>query len=319
MTLATAIALNGCGPEPPAEDSPPADDALQVVATTTQIADFVRAVGGDKVTVTQLLKPNASPHEYEPTPAAIDAIGRSTLMFKNGVGLEGEWLDKIIRASGFDGETVDTSRGVPLLEGEYDRHHGHEDEEEHHAHEGHGEHLRDPHIWHNPQNAKLMSENIGRALIEADPGHKAHYRDGYTAYGSRLDALDKGIERRFDAIPEKERKFVTTHDAFGYYVERYNLTFVGAVIPDFSDQAELSGAQLDALVGKIKDADVRVVFGESSLPPKAAQSIAREAGVQVVAGENALYSDALGQKGSPGETYLKAMEFNTDTIVEALS
>ncbi|MFJ8207727.1 metal ABC transporter substrate-binding protein [Streptomyces sp. NPDC096033] len=276
---------------------------LKVVATTTQLADFVRVIGGDRVAVTQLVKPNASPHEYEPTPDVIQAIGQARLLVKNGVGLEDEWLGKTVRTSGFRGQTVDTSAGISLRRGE--------DEET-------GKPVDDPHIWHNPQNAKAMCAAVEKALAEADPDHLAGYQQRFAAYAAQLDVLDKDIERQINSLPEDGRKLVTNHDAFGYYIDRYHLTFVGSVIPDFSDQAELSGSQLDGLVKKIKDEKVKAVFGESSLPPKTAKTIADQAGVKVVAGEGSLYGDSLGPAGSAGDTYLKSEEFNTKTIVDAL-
>ncbi|MEU6866243.1 metal ABC transporter substrate-binding protein [Streptomyces sp. NPDC046876] len=276
---------------------------LKVVATTTQVADFVRVIGGDRVAVTQLVKPNASPHEYEPTPDVIQAIGQAQLLVKNGVGLEDEWLGKTVQTSGFRGQTVDTSADISLRQGE--------DEET-------GKPVDDPHIWHNPQNAKIMCAAVEKALAKADPDHLDGYEQRFAAYAAKLDALDKDIERQINSLPEEGRKLVTNHDAFGYYIDRYHLNFVGSVIPDFSDQAELSGSQLDGLVKKIKDEKVKAVFGESSLPPKTAKTIADQAGVKVVAGEGSLYGDSLGPGGSAGDTYLKSEEFNTKTIVDAL-
>lgn len=300
-----AASLTACGSDAAAGGASPAagNGTVKVVATTTQVADFVRAIGGDRVTVTQLVKPNASPHEYEPTPDAIRAIGQAGLLVKNGVGLEDEWLPKTVQASGFHGTEVDSSTGVKLRQGED---------------ESTGKPVDDPHIWHNPQNAKIMCETIEKALIKADPAHTSDYQDHFTAYAAKLDALDKDIEGRVNALPESDRKLVTNHDAFGYYVDRYHLTFVGSVIPDFSDQAELSGTQLDGLVQKIKDEKVKAVFGESSLPPKTAETIAQQAGVKVIAGDGSLYGDSLGPQGSAGDTYLKSEEFNTRTIVDAL-
>jgi zinc/manganese transport system substrate-binding protein/manganese/iron transport system substrate-binding protein len=297
-----ATSLAGCGSGSAAE-SPDADDKLRVVATTTQVADFVREIGGDRVQVTQLVKPNASPHEYEPTPAAIQAIGRADLLVKNGVGLEDDWLPRTVQAAGFDGATVDTSAGITLRQGE-DEHTG--------------KPADDPHIWHNPLGAQIMCATIEKALIKADPAHKADYQDHFTTYAAKLDTLDKNIERKINSLPADDRKLVTNHDAFGYYVDRYHLTFVGSLIPDFSDQAELSGTRLDSLVAKIKKEKVKAVFGETSLPPKTAKTIADQAGVKVVAGDGSLYGDSLGPKGSAGDTYIKSMEFNTETIVDAL-
>ncbi|SED85720.1 zinc/manganese transport system substrate-binding protein/manganese/iron transport system substrate-binding protein [Streptomyces sp. 2112.3] len=324
-TSLVALSLAGCGAKGgTAQSDGSGSGTLKVVATTTQVADFVRHIGKGHVDALQLTKPNASPHEYEPTPADLQAIGKAKLLFENGVGLEEEWLDKPVQAAGFSGRTVDTSAGVKLRQGHDEHEHG-EHAEKHDDHSGdhsdehhHDEQADDPHIWHNPRFAKIMCENIRKALIKADPAHKSDYQANFTAYAAQLDALDKDIAHKIGSLPEDSRKLVTNHDAFGYYIDRYHLTYVGAVIPDFSDQAELSGNQIDGLVKKIKAQKVKAVFGESSLPPKTTKAIARQAGVKVIAGDGSLYGDSLGPKGSAGDTYLKSERFNIKTIVDAL-
>jgi ABC-type Zn uptake system ZnuABC Zn-binding protein ZnuA len=135
---------------------------------------------------------------------------------------------------------------------------------------------------------------------------------------AKVEALDRSIRRRIDALPESRRTLVTNHDAFGYYVRRYGLRFVGSIIPSFDSSAELSGADLADLVARIRATGVTAIFSEASLPPKTAETVGREAGVTVVGGEDALYGDTLGPAGSDGDTYLKAEEHNTATIVGAL-
>ncbi|GAB3884074.1 hypothetical protein GCM10027612_17230 [Microbispora bryophytorum subsp. camponoti] len=111
---------------------------------------------------------------------------------------------------------------------------------------------------------------------------------------------------------------MTNHDAFGYYLDRYKLTFVGSIIPSFDTSAELSAKQVADLVAEIKATGVVAIFSEASLPPKTAEAVGREAGVTVVAGQDALYGDSLSPEGSAGATYLQMEEHNTDTIVNAL-
>ncbi|ETK34190.1 metal ABC transporter substrate-binding protein [Microbispora sp. ATCC PTA-5024] len=274
---------------------------LQVVATTTQIADFARAVGGDEVEVHQILKPNVDPHDYEPSPLDIKAIAEADVVVKNGVGLE-RWLDSVISSAGFDGPVVDASRGVTIRQGDGS------------AEEAAG----DPHIWHDPRNAKIMAANIEKAYEAKDPADATAYRASLAAYDAKLDALDADIAKKIDSIPADRRKLVTNHDAFGYYLDRYKLTFVGSIIPSFDTSAELSGRQISDLVARIRATGVTAIFSESSLPPKTAEAIGREAGVKVVAGEDSLYGDTLGPAGSAGATYLQMEEHNTDMIVNAL-
>jgi manganese/iron transport system substrate-binding protein len=275
---------------------------LKVVATTTQVADFARNVGGDKVTVTQILRPNVDPHDYEPSPADIQAIADADVVVKNGVGLE-KWLDQVISSAGFEGQVVDASQGVTIRKGN-----GSEEES-----------AGDPHIWHNPQNAKIMSTNIEKAFAAKDAPDAAAYQANLDAYGAKLDALDTDIAQRVNTIPAAQRKLVTNHDAFGYYIDRYHLTFIGSIIPSFDTSAELSAKQISDLVAKIKATGVTAVFSESSLPPKTAQAIGTEAGVKVEAGEDSLYGDTLGPEGSAGATYLDMEKHNTDVIVGTLN
>ena len=268
---------------------------LNVVATTTQVADFATNVGGDRVQVTSLFKPNVDAHDYEPSPADIDAIARADLVVENGAGLE-TWLHDTVTSSGFGGPVVDTSQGVRLRQvgGE-----------------------PDPHIWQNPRNAQVMAANIEHALAIADPADGGVFQANLDAYTKQLQALDTEVQRQIDGLANK--KLVTNHDAFGYYIDRYGLQFVGSIIPSFDTSAELSGRDIRDLVAKIKATKVKAVFSETSLPPRTAETIANEAGVKVVEGEDALYGDSLGPAGSDGDTYLKMVRHNTRTIVSNLS
>ncbi|MEU0939259.1 metal ABC transporter substrate-binding protein [Embleya sp. NPDC005971] len=289
---------------------------IKVVATTTQVADFVRNIGGDRVEVTQLIKANASAHEYEATPADLNALRAAKLVVQNGVDMEKAWLPKAVRAAGFEGPVVDTSVGVQLRKGEHEEHEEHGKLAEPEKHEEHGEY--DPHIWHDPQAAKVMVTNIAKALSNADGANAKVYENNLAGYGAKLDALDADNRAKLDTIPAANRKLVTNHDALGYYVDRYRLEFVGSIIPSFDDQAELSGSRIEDVVARIKATGAKAVFAESALPPKTAATIAREAGVKVVDGDDSLYADSLGAPGSAGATYLTAEAHNTDTIVAAL-
>jgi len=297
-----ALVVAGCSstPSPGPTAAPGTGQRLTVVATTTQLADFARTIGGERVEVTQILKPNVDPHDYEPSPADIQAIASARLLVKNGVGLE-KWLDPTIASAGFHGPVVDTSAGVSIRKGQ-----------------GAQETGGDPHIWHNPQNAKIMCGNIEKALAQAAPGDVAVFQTNLATYDAKLDALDADIQRKIDTIPADQRKLVTNHDAFGYYIDRYHLQFIGSIIPSFDTSAELSAKDVQDLVAKIKATGVKAVFSESSLPPKTAQAIAQQAGVKVEAGADSLYGDTLGPSGSAGATYVQMEEHNTDTIVHAL-
>jgi ABC-type Zn uptake system ZnuABC Zn-binding protein ZnuA len=292
LALLAVLTLSAsCGGDDAAAEQGAVTGRVPVVATTTQLADFARVIGGNHVDVHGILKANVDPHDYEPSPADVARLASAKVIVKNGVGLE-EWFDATIRNAEPKAAIVDTSTGVTLRDG------------------------GDPHIWLDPRNAKVMVRNITAALTAADPAHAGDYEANEAAYTSELDRLDREIAAEVARVPS--RKLVTNHDALGYYIDRYGLEFVGSIIPSFDTSAELSAADVSGVVSRIKQAGVKAVFSESSVPPKTAEAIGRDAGVTVVAGDDALYVDSLGPPGSNGDTYLKMLRHNTRVIVDHL-
>lgn len=291
LVLAAVLMLAGaCGGDDSAAAEQGAVSRLPVVATTTQLTDFARVVGGDHVDVYGILKPNVDAHDFEPSPGDIAELAAAKVIVKNGLGLE-EWFDSTIANADTKATIVEATGGVGLR----------------------GD---DPHVWQDPRNAKVMVHNIAVALAAADPAHAADYEANEAAYAAELDRLDAEIATQINGLANK--KIVTNHDAFGYYIERYGLEFVGSIIPGFDSQAELSAQDISNVVKLIKDTGVKAVFSETSLPPKTADAIGRDAGVRVVAGEAALYGDSFGPPGSDGDTYLGMLRHNTKAIVDHL-
>jgi ABC-type Zn uptake system ZnuABC Zn-binding protein ZnuA len=211
------------------------------------------------------------------------------------VGLE-KWFEDTIASAEPKGTIVDASTGVTL------------------DHEDGGE--ADPHIWQDPRNAEVMVADIARALEAAAPDRASGFEQRAATYTAKLQALDTDVATQLATLTNK--KLVTNHDAFGYYVARYGLDFVGAVVPSFDSQAELSQQDINHLVAAVKAQGVKAIFSESSLPPKAAEAIAKEAGVKVVEGDGALYGDSLGPAGGDAATYIAMVEHNTKVIVDNL-
>ena len=291
-----AVAMAACGASGSGGSRPSGGGGRPlVVATTTQLADFTRVIGGDDLQVVGLLKPNVDAHEYEPSPADLDRISRAELVVRNGLGLDA-WVDQALKATGTKATVVVATAGVTprLVDGE-----------------------PDPHVWLDPRNAKVMVGDIATAVATVDASHAAVFEARRAAYVAQLDALDAEITGQLATVTN--RKVVTNHDAFGYYLDHYGLTFVGSVIPSFDTQAELSASELSDLVAAIKAQGVKVVFAETSMPPKAAAALATEAGVKVVEGDEALYGDSLGPAGSGADTYLGMMRHDTKTFVDNLS
>ncbi|MDH6235403.1 metal ABC transporter substrate-binding protein [Cryobacterium sp. CG_9.6] len=329
LIASAALALSGCAATPSTASS---DSALKVVATTTQVADFTRAVVGDAadVSLTQLIQPNQSAHSYDPSAADLTALGTADVLVINGVGLE-EWLADAIDASGFDGVTIDASHDITVLGSEVEADHADETEEEHAAEteddhagetaEEHDEHAEgDPHIWTDVRNAETIVKTIEEGLAEADTASAANvaaFADNTAAYTAQLADLETWIRTNVEAVPAAERLLVSNHDALGYYTAAYGITYVGAVIPSFDDNAEPSAAAIDTLVSAIQATGVQAVFSEASLNAKTADTIATEANVAVYSGDDALYVDSLGPVGGAGESYLKAQVHNTTLILES--
>ena len=266
------------------------DADLTVVATTTQVADLVRNVGGSRATVDGILRPNSDPHEYEPRPSDATALAKSDLVFRSGGDLD-EWLDQVIDSAGGSAQQVTLIDHVHRL----------------------GD---DPHWWQNPRNAILAVAAIRDALDKADPAGRAGFDRRAAAYTARLRALDAAIQSCVGRVPRAKRKIVTTHDALGYFADRYGVDVIGAVIPSLSTQGQASARDVDRLVKQIEDEGVEAIFPEAAVTQKLEQAVSREAGARV---GGKLYADALGPAGSGAATYLEAMRHNAEALVEGMS
>ncbi|MGD9792447.1 MAG: metal ABC transporter substrate-binding protein [Acidimicrobiia bacterium] len=315
--------LAACGDDGSSSAESTAGTALTVVTSTSQTADFVRVIGGTMVSATNVLAAGVDPHDFEPTAADLNALATAKVVVINGLGLE-SWFEDAYSQSGSKATIVTASDGIATMTGTDE--HGEEEhaaEDEHaaeHDHAAEDEHDHgglDPHVWHDPANAKIMVTNIAKAFMAADPANATTYQANLDAYLAELTTLDTDIAAQLSKLAN--RKLVTNHDAFGYFIGRYNLEFVGSVIPGFDTQAELSVAETNDLIDKIRAEGVKAIFAESSLPPKVAKAIADEAGVTVVEGDDALYGDSLGPAGSGADTYLTMMRHNANTIATHLS
>jgi ABC-type Zn uptake system ZnuABC Zn-binding protein ZnuA len=294
--------LSACGdtPAPPAMPdaggTPPTGHVLHVTVTTTQIRSLAESVAGNAAKVTPILQATDDPHAYEPKPSDVQLIADADLVLRHGMGLD-HWLDKVVQNAGGNHPVVTVTTGVKIESGDS------------------GESSGDPHVWFDVTNAMTMTRDIRDAMISADPAHQDVYQANTDAYLATLQQLDRDIMSQIATIPPDQRKMVTNHDAFGYYIRRYGLTFVGSIVPSMDSSAEPSAKDLAQLVDKIKAAHVRAIFLESSINPKLEKQIAVEAGVHVV---DTLYGDTLGPPASPAYTYEGMMRYNTQTIVRAL-
>ena len=264
---------------------------VTVVATTTQLADFARAVGGADVRVVQLLQPNSDPHDYEPRPQDLRDAAGAKLMLVSGEGLD-DWADDVAQQAGIEDAVLDVGKGRPVrIAG-------------------------DPHWWQDPRNAAYAASKIALALVERAGVNVDRVKERSVPYVASLGRLDRRIAACFARIPAAKRKLVSDHDAFGYFAGRYGIEVVGAVIPATTTQAQASAGELSALARTVKSAGVGAIFPESSLNPRLARTLARRTGATV---GGTLYADTLGPKGSKGATYLGSMRANADALLRGFS
>ena len=291
----TALALAGCG------FSTGTSKQLDIVATTTQIGDWARIVGGPNAAVHQLLQPNTDPHEYEPRPSDVEATAGADLVLENGDGLD-HWMDKVVSSSGGQPTAVDLGGSVPVrLAGESS---------------GPEASRFDSHWWHDPRNAIAAVQRIERALAAARPANRDAFARRADAYVARLRTLDRRIAGCFARVPRAERELVTDHDAFNYFAARYGIRVVGAIIASQTSEAQPSAGETTRLIDLIRREHVHAVFPESSLNPRLAEAVARETGAR---SDLVLYGDTLGPAGSPGATYLGMEAANAERMADGFS
>jgi zinc/manganese transport system substrate-binding protein len=288
---ASAAVATGCG----GNDSQASGGGPTVVGTTTQVADLVRNVGGDRVDVHGILGTNTDPHDYEPRPSDVEAVAGAPLVFRSGGDIDA-WLDEVIENAGGEPRVVTLIDSVAQLQDER------------------GE--TDPHWWEDPRNTIRAVAVIRDALIKADPAGRATYERNARTYLRKLEALDREIADCMRRVPADKRKLVTTHDALAYFANRYDVKVVGALIPSLSTQAQPSARDIDQLVDQIRSEGVEAIFPETALNKRLESAVSREAGAQV---GGQLWADALGPKGSGAETYLDAMRKNAETMADGMS
>lgn len=286
----------------PAAAPLPAYGKVVAVATTGMIADAVRAVGGELVEVHGLMGPGVDPHLYKASQGDVRRMAAADVIFYNGLMLEGRLSDLLVRMAR-QKPTVAVSEYVPqelLIEAA--------------QFEGH----YDPHIWFDLSLWKLAVERIRDGLIEVDPVNQQAYQQNAAAYMQELDRLDGYIRERLAEIPPAQRVLVTAHDAFGYFGLAYGIEVVG--LQGISTDSEVGLRDIQNLVAFLVERGIKAVFVESSVPRRSLEAVVQGAagrGHQVVIGGE-LYSDALGEPGTPAGSFVGMIRHNVDTIVAAL-
>jgi zinc/manganese transport system substrate-binding protein len=268
-----------------------AQERLNVVASFSILADFARAIGGDRVDVMTLVGPNADVHVYTPAPSDAKTIAGAKLVIVNGLGLEG-WLPRLVQSAGGKATIVVASTGIaPLKRGAE----------------------ADPHAWQSVPNAKIYVANIRDALAAADPADAAAFHANAGRYLAELDALDTEVRAAVANIPSERRKVISTHDAFGYFAEAYGIAFIAPL--GVSTETEPSARDIAGIIGQIKQAKIPAVFLENMSDDRLIGRIAAESGAKL---GGTLYSDALtGEKGD-APTYIAMVKHNITALTSAL-
>ncbi|WP_333620459.1 metal ABC transporter substrate-binding protein [Pantoea septica] len=268
---------------------------VNVVASFTVLADIVKQVGGEHVNVKSLVGPNGDPHTFEPTPQDSQALASADLVIVSGLGLEG-WMDRLVSASGYKGDAVVASRGIATRTMEEE-----------------GKTMADPHAWNSMHNGVIYAANVMNALIKADPQDADAIRRSGEKYIQQLQTLDGWAKTAFAAIPAAKRKVLTSHDAFGYFGQRYGVTFLAPV--GFSTEAEASASQVGGLIQQLKAEHIHSYFIENQTDPRLVKQIASATGAQP-GGE--LYPEALSQPSGPAPTYVAAFRHNVEAMIRSM-
>jgi zinc/manganese transport system substrate-binding protein len=268
-----------------------AEARINVVASFSILADFVKNVGGDRVNVTSLVGPNGDVHVYAPSPQDAKTIADARLVVINGLGLEG-WLPRLLQSSGSKATVMTASTGVsPLKLGSE----------------------ADPHAWQSVVNAKIYVTNIRDALVQADALDGDYFRQNADRYLAELDALDREVRSEMEKIPPARREVISTHDAFGYFAKDYGIAFIAPL--GVSTETEPSARDIATLIVQVKKDEIPAVFLENITDDRLMRRISEETGAQV---GGTLYSDSLTDEKGPVPTYIAMVRHNIKALASAL-
>lgn len=296
VALLGGLAVAACG-----SDSTQDSGGPTVSATTGIIADITASVAGNDATVEQVIPDSASPHEFQLSAQDRAGIEDSVLLVHNGAELESG-----VPVGEIGGEqfalTDNVGELLPLEEA--GAHHGEHEEGEVHS--------EDPHVWMDPTRVAVAVPALAEALAEADPDNADAYRQRAEEYAAQLSALDAEIEQQLAAIPADGRELVTSHDALGYFADRYGFEVVATPFPASGPEAEASAARINEVQEAVRRTGVPTLFSEQEDDPEVLELIANEAGVEVVDG---LLVESPGDAGS----YVEMLRRDAQLIRDGLS
>lgn len=302
VLLVLVFAVAGCGSDSDSmTGNNQSGDALAIVATTTQIADLARQIGGDHVQVTTLLKAGADPHEYEPTPSDVASLESARVVFKNGGEID-SWLQPAIAATGSSIKPIDLADGAVLRPPGAPGDDGSVPADAHEAFNAH---------WSlDPDNLRSVALLVRDELIKADPARRETYRARAAAYRSSVIAADKRLRICVKTVPAPNRTIVAGHDDFIYLTEHFRIETAALLRANGHD--EPSAADVERATGDARAGDAQAMIVSKGEAGRLDEAIADELGVPLLE----LYGDSLAAEGD-ASTALGAIGYNVRRIVGA--
>lgn len=238
---------------------------LNIVVSIAPQISFVKAIAKDKVNVSLMVNRGNSPHTYEPKPSQMIAISKADIYFSMGVEFEDIWLAKF-KSINPKLKIIDLSKGIEKIDMRENSHH----DTKHHHNE------KDPHIWTNIKNIKIIVNTIYETLIKLDAGHKAYYEKRLRLHTISLNLQDREIKSLLKDI--KNRKLMVFHPSWGYFANEYNLT----QIPIEIEGKSLKPKELISVIKLAKQEHIKAIFTQAEFSNKSAKIIAKEIGIDII-------------------------------------
>ncbi|WP_418387965.1 metal ABC transporter substrate-binding protein [Agathobaculum sp.] len=303
-TLSLSL-LTGCGTQP--ADTAAGDGRLRVLTSFYPMYDFACKIGGDCIDVTNMVPSGTEPHDWEPSTNDLKNLEKADVFIYNGADME-PWADDLLVSRSDTLRVVEASENVELrtTDGEHEHAHEHEGADHHHGD-------FDPHVWLDPENAKIEMEAIRDALCAADPENSTVFQSNYEKYAAELDALDAEFREKLAPLPN--RTIVVAHEAFGYLCDAYGLTQVG--IEGLSPDSEPDPGRMAEVIDFVREHSISTIFFEELVSPKVAEAIASETGAQAK-----MLSPLEGlsdEQAAAGADYFSVMHDNLAALMEALN
>lgn len=273
---------------------------LKVATLHPLLADLSKEVGGDRITVVELVEKNADPHHFEPTPQQIKEAGDIDLCLASGMGLE-SYLPALRSLLPAKAKLIEVGASIPGIEGSCNN-------PDHHHHHDH-DHGLDPHWWHSIDAFRRAATITAEAFAAADPQGAEHYQSLAKDYRAKLDGLERWTKRQLVKVPRERRILPTAHAAFAYFCRDFG--FEAVPVQGINREQMPDAKTLAELITKLKEDKVPAIFPEKSSNPKILQALTADTGIQL--------APPLIADGTTADSYEEMVRYNVTTIVEALA